>query len=76
MTDPRATMLCRVCDDRVAVHGNYCRECLDRETQSLSNEEQQAAEIIYASLGHRLTREQVEAKFAEARARLERESNQ
>jgi hypothetical protein len=64
---------CCQCNVRESVHGNYCRECLDAETKDLSNEELQAMETIYNALGHKLTREQAEAKFAEARARLERE---
>jgi hypothetical protein len=59
-----------------AVHGRYCRACLDLETKDLSNEELQAMESIYAALGHRMTREQAEAKFAAARERLERERDQ
>jgi hypothetical protein len=55
------------------VHGRYCRACLELETKDLSNEELQAMEIIYNSLGHRMKREDAEVKFAEARARLERD---
>jgi hypothetical protein len=58
------------------VHGRYCRACLELETKDLSNEELQAMESIYAALGHRMTREQAEARFAEARARVEREREQ
>ena len=67
---------CCQCNVRESVHGNYCRECLDElklSTKDLSNEELQAMETIYNALGHKLTREQAEAKFAAARARLERE---
>ena len=59
-----------------AVHGRYCRACLDLETKDLSNEELQAMESIYAALGHKMTRAQVDAMFAASRARLEREREQ
>jgi hypothetical protein len=63
---------CKQCMVREAVHGNYCRECLDLETKDLSNEELQAMETIYAALGHRMSRDEAERKFAAARERLER----
>jgi hypothetical protein len=65
--------LCRQCQQREAKHGVYCAECLDSEVKDLTNEELQAAEIIYNALGHKMTREEAEARFAAARARLERE---